>query len=102
MDKDDLFVVEYKGASICWERTVAHESSCRSHMQHGAGAEVSEKNQALVTQPPSEGSRRCHRVDEWEKRDICEKRRWWAEPVQLNSLCRFPLLCQQALNSGLE
>lgn len=74
------------------------EAKCKT----GTGAEVSEKNQALVTQPPSEGSRRCHSVDEWEKRDSCEKRRGWPEPVQLNSLCRFPLLCQEALNSALE
>lgn len=41
----------------------------------GTGAEVSEENQALVTQLPSEGFRRCHSMDEWKKRDSCEKKR---------------------------
>lgn len=44
------------------------------------------------------------RVDEQEeKRGISiRKRDGGTEPGQLNSLCRFPLLCQQVLISGLK
>lgn len=65
---------------------MAHEETLKpmTALVEAQGLEQkSEENQALVTQPPSEVSRRCHSMDEWEKRDSCGKRRWWAEPVNL-------------------
>lgn len=91
-----IYCCGIQGARTCWKRTVAHEETLKpmtalaeAKCNTGAGAEMPEENQTLVTQTLSEGSRRCHSMFEWEKRDSCGKRRWWAEPVNLIDFADF-------------